>query len=295
MLPRIFSEINNGIWAIHKPFADSYLPLLHSILEGKFQQNDLTFKESEEKIQIRYIHEQGSIYHLSEYGYYDSPEQAPKNSIAVMNMIDVISKYDIGCGGPAGTTTKADLVDRLYDNPNVKGLILNIDSGGGEGYAAKEFSRKIKEDFDKPVKAFVDDMAASAAYYIASATDKIIANSEMAYVGSIGTYVTLADYKGWYEKQGIKIKEIYADKSTDKNKAYYEAIEGNEKTLKEAINIFNQDFLDTVARNRDGLPEEKEWGTGKMFYAEKAWDIGLIDGIATWDEMVAEFIEELNI
>lgn len=304
MLPRIFSDIINGIWAIEKSYADSYIPLLSNILEGKVQTEIKPKGQSEEDFyyenvtrkNLRYFNESAGIYTISDYGDARPPENAPRNSIAILNVIDVVSKYDTDCG-PSGTITKGNLLQRADANPDIKGIILNIDSPGGEGFAAREFSRIVKTT-QKPIIAFVDDLSASAAYWITAATDYAVANSNVARIGSIGTYVTLADYEEFYKQKGIRLLEIYADKSTDKNKAYYDAIKnGDFSLIKEDINKFNEIFLQSVSEMRNGKinPDQKIWGTGKLFDGDYALEIGLIDDISTWEDTIVSFANSLNI
>ena len=294
MNPRILEQVFSGIYAITKPAADAYLPAVTALINGNFNDDQQQYSAERLKNKVRYIHQNAGVYQISEYGVYAAPEDAPDGSVAVVNINDVIMKHDMFCG-PSGTKTKMDILQRIDKTKNIQGAILVIDSPGGEGYAAKNLASYIRDEFQKPIISFVDDFAASAAYYIAAATDQIIANSTMAQVGSIGTYITLADYTDFWKAQGINVKNIYATKSTDKNKPYKDAIEGDTKLLKEDIDRFNQDFLDTMASYReDKLGEESIWGTGKLFYAEDAYKNGLIDAIATWEDTVQSFVQQFN-
>jgi signal peptide peptidase SppA len=298
MLPRIFSEIVNGIWAIEKSYADSYIPLITSLLNGgaviENKSNEEFTAENEQKKNLRYFAQFGGVYRISEYGEAAPPEQAPLNSIAIIDIIDVISKYDTVCG-PSGTQTKSNILKRAEANPNIKGILLNFDSPGGEGYAALALSETIKS-MGKPIISFIDDLAASAAYWLASATNYIVANSPVAKIGSIGTYVTLADYEDFWKNQGIRLISVYADKSTDKNKAYKAALEGDFSLIKKDLNRFNDIFINSIATSRDGkLSDQKEWSTGKLFDADEAMNLGLIDDISTLDETITSFANNLNL
>ena len=299
MLPKVFGEIVNGIWAIEKSYADSYIPVIANIIEGKTNfnahQKGLSFAEENiQKENIRYLYEDAGIYKTSEYGDSAAPENAPRNSIAIINIVDAITKYDTDCG-PAGAQTKSEILQRADANSDIKGIILNIDSPGGEGYAAINLSDTIKK-LETPVIAFINDIAASAAYMIASATDYVVANTEMAKIGSIGTYVTLADYTEFYKLRGIRLVDVYADKSSDKNKAYKSALEGDLSLLKKDVNKFNEKFLQEVRQNRASLnTDENTWGTGKLFSADEAFTLGLIDDIASWEDTVQSFVKSLNL
>ena len=121
---------------------------------------------------------------------------------------------------------KSNILERCYANKNIKGVVLKIDSGGGSGDAMRLMADTIS-DRNKPVVAFIDDNACSAAYGIASGCDIVVANSNTAYVGSIGTYISIADYTEYLKKEGISIIEVYATASKDKNIEVREALKGN--------------------------------------------------------------------
>jgi len=285
-------NILGGIWMIDNEYVANYLPLVTNYLKGdqvKFNSSSsLGREELTDRNSLQLLTPVNGTYKISEYGERAKPENAPENSIAVIEVTDVITKYDQECG-PAGMATKSNLLKRCYQNNNIKSIVLKIDSGGGEGYAMMLLNETIQQK-NKPVYAFVDDFAASAAYGIASACDKIFCNSAMAMVGSIGTYSTIVDFKGYYEKNGIKLHEIYASASTDKNKDFIEALNGNYEPLRSRINQFNDNFLSLVTKGRgENLKSDnKVWGTGKLYNAKEALKIGLIDEISTFDNMISE-------
>lgn len=295
MLTGLFSELFNGIWMIDRNYAESYLPLIANLIKGNIKQED--FSEERKKSLPRYITFENGIHVISDYGSYGNPDKAPKNSIALISMHGPVTYYDQYCG-PSGMATKSELLARCADNPNIKAVILELRSGGGEGYASGKYVRSI-QDFKnkgKPIVAFVEDYAFSAAYEIAAACDWIIANTNAAKTGSIGTFVTIADYKKFWKKEGIRLIEIYAKKSKDKNKDYYEALKGNTGLIQSDVNHWNEIFLQEIAENRgDALrAEEDVWGTGKTFFADKALEIGLIDEISSFDKVVESLETSIN-
>lgn len=239
---------------------------------------------------------QANPYVVSEYGQLNSPEAAPKNSVAIVNFTDTITKYDQFCS--AGAITKANILQRTDANPNVKGTILISDGPGGEGSAARLLNDTINK-MKKPVIGLIDDLAASAHYYFMSACDKLFVNNNQALVGSIGTYITIADYPAYYEELGLKTLEVYADDSTDKNRDYWDAIEymrsdgkkGSLAGIKKLVNTFNNQFLADVKSNRGHALKGKdsEWNTGKLLFTDKAEEIGLIDGVDSLENIIDKF------
>lgn len=286
-------NIVNSIWMIEPGFASNYLPLVTDYLTGKrFQpQSRLSSDEREfsEKNGVLTAEIKNGTYSISEYGHWGSPEDAPENSIAIINITDAITKQDQECG-PAGMITKSNLLKRCYDNSRIKAIALVIDSGGGEGYAMRMMAETISQR-NKPVAAFIDDFAFSAAYGIASACEFVTANSKIARIGSIGTYMTIADFTEYFKQKGIKLIEIYATASKDKNNDYYEAVKGNLEPIRNICNQFNENFLQLIETNRkNNLTADREsWGTGKVYFADEALQLGLIDSIDTFENFLNYF------
>lgn len=271
-------NIFNGIWMIDDSYAANYLPHLIAYLKGHQQ-------PKAEKISPLSIHSQSSSSLLPPEG--DNSEST--NQIAVVSISGPITKHSQFCG-PAGMLEVVEILDACYQSDDIAGIILKIESGGGEGMAMRLLNEKIAER-PKAIVAFIDDLGASAAYGIASGCDLIVANSSLASVGSIGTYMTVVDYTKQFEREGINIIDVYATASKDKNAEVREALQGNTKPLLEMCNHFNENFLTTIEINRDGkLTETREvWGTGKLFFAEEALKLGLIDTIDTFTNTLNYF------
>jgi ClpP class serine protease len=286
--------IINKVWAIDEGFALNYLPIIGSWLKNEPTQaaSPREAAEDHEKFGLRIIPVSAisaTPYKVSEWGYKSAPEQAPKDSIAIIDINGVMTKYDQDCG-PAGMQTKSDLLSRCFANDFITGIILNVDSGGGEAGSMFLLAETLKKR-NKPVIGFANDFACSAAYGILSACDLIIANSEICRVGSIGTYLTLADFSAYYEKLGIKITDIYASASTEKNSEFKQAIQGNVEPLRKMIDVINNKFHALVTSGRgDKLTGDKEvWSKGKTMFATEAKAIGLIDKIDSFDNVLNYF------
>lgn len=277
--------ILSNVWLMEEQYASNYLPIVISYLKGNTQP-----VESKKDDFFRLALSNSSSYEISEYGYDVAPEDAPKDSIAIIDINGVIEKHDQNCG-PAGMITKSRILERCYNINNIKGIVLNIESGGGSGLGMRLLTETISKR-NKPIVAFVSDMAASAAYGIASGADIIVANSDYARVGSIGTYMTIVSYAEKFKKEGIDIIEVYASASKDKNKDYYDALKGDTKAIKKVADTYNEMFLSMVETNRkDKLTKDRSvWGTGKMYFAPEALELGLIDNIDSFSNILNYFV-----
>ncbi len=270
-------------------YAANYLPLVASFIKGEQMTAKPTEVELNKRNSIQFATFPNDVLSVSSNSTGITPENAPQGSIAIINIANAITKQDQECG-PAGMKTKSDLLKRCYANDNINSVVLVIDSGGGQGMAMRLMAETISQK-NKPVGAFIDDNCCSAAYGIASGCDFIVANSNQAQIGSIGTYITIADYTEKFKQMGVNLIEIYASASTDKNKEFFDAIQGNPEPIRAIANQFNEHFLSLIESNRtDKLKADRTvWGTGKVYFAEKALELGLIDGIDTLENFINYF------
>lgn len=284
----LISEIARGVWLINPEIAKGLYPMLHRILLGDIHPiQDIDKFEPENPTYFVNISGNNSL-------ILESPDQQESESlIMVTQVIGPVTKYNQLCG-PMGMQEKAQLLKSADKLDQVKAHVIYIDSGGGEATAARLMADTIKS-LTKPTFAFVEGMAASAAYWIASACSFVCASSPMDRIGSIGTYVSIADYRNYFKQQGIEVTTVYASKSKDKNKDFLEAIDGNTEKLQTLVDTFNDFFLSAVKQNRsDQLDTKSKWDTGEVFFAENATEIGLIDSIATLDNYLLEIHKTLK-
>ena len=179
-------------------------------------------------------------------------------------------------------------LQEAIDNPAVKQVVLDIDSPGGSvagAFDLKDFISEAKEK--KPIYAMARDSMCSAAYLIGSAATEVYA-TQTAQVGSIGVVAMHMDQSEANKKQGVKPTFIYAgDYKTAGNP--HEKLEGDAlEYLKESVEDAYQMFVSAVAENR-GLDEQAIRDTeARVYRGEKAVEIGLVDGIKSYDTLLEE-------
>jgi len=285
------SAILRGKWLIDRSFADSHLPLIQSLISKADFSAGKTDKDGMDTIESERLQKWPTAGSLEAGTFTDSKyksfNDAPENSIAYINISGPILKYGGECGEP-GAQHFTSWIKMANASPKITGILLNIDSPGGMVDGTQSLVDAIKSS-KKPIVAFIDDgMMASAATWIGSAATEIYASQKTDTIGSIGVYCTIYDFKGYFEKNGVKIHEIYAPQSTDKNKDYRDAIEGKYDGIKSELQFIADEFINSVKENRAGklnISKENPF-TGKMYPAEEAMSIGLIDGITTIENAV---------
>lgn len=175
------------------------------------------------------------------------------------------------------------------EDPNIGGIILSIDSPGGEVTGVSEFAQMVFESRGKkPITAYVPGMAASAAYWIASAADEIV-GADTSEQGSIGVVAAYSDDKEAQKKRGIVTHEIVSSQSPNK-RPDISTPEGR-KQIQAVVDDLAAIFVYTVARNR-GVTEDhvmEHFGQGGMFVASRAVDRGMVDRVGTFASVVQSF------
>ena len=275
-------NILNGIWLMEQSEANNYLPLIANFLKGERMaiSEPLPLLNNRNSIQLAAGGGNNNRVPVSD---------APSGAIAIIYIQGAITKYDQECG-PAGMKTYSDLLKQCYASDNISSVVLVIASGGGDGYAMRLMMETISQR-NKPIGAYLDDIACSAAYGIASGCDYICANSALAQIGSIGAFITLMDMSKRFEMLGVNIIEIYATASKDKNKEFDDAIAGKPEAIRAQLDVFVENFIASIEVSRkDALTADRSvWGTGKVWYADKALELGLIDGIDTFENFLNYF------
>jgi protease-4 len=283
---RTVSAILRGRWLLDKHWAESQLPLVLSLLEGK--PTSFVYGDGEEQMKFPFVVNPSTMQQHDAYMSDGSGNaNIPPGSVGIVSITGPITKYDGGCGEPGAIQMASWLAD-MEKRQNISSVVMVVDTPGGEARAANILTSTIKK-MKKPVLSFVDGMAASLGMWLTAASDEVYVSNKLDEVGSIGSFVMFADYRGFWEQKGIKIHEIYAPQSTDKNKDYRDALEGDYKAIEGDLEVLVNEFISYVKTERKGsASHEKKWNSGKMFYAEDAKKIGLIDGIKTFDQVVSK-------
>lgn len=268
---RLIAEILHSPWLIDGDYALGYTAILRSIFSGeKIEGDDYSKKRQNNKA---YILSASTVsrYELNE-------ENIPDGSTAVIPIRGEIMKYPEMCG-PRGTINMVDEIQLADANPKITSILLIVDSPGGQVAHTDLLAAAIKNS-TTPIVAYVEGVAASAAYWIISGASKIIASSELDRVGSIGTMCSFADFKPMYEEEGVVFHEIYATKSTDKNKDFRDILAGKyDDYRKGTLDFLNEKFHESVKSSRANI--SKDVFSGKMYFAKEAIELGLIDEIGT--------------
>jgi protease-4 len=287
----LYRQILKGKWFIHYSYALSLGTLLSNILSGKEMNETRDWNRSQtidlEKAQDRskFPIQAGSS--VSTVSGLKSFDDAPEGSVAIIPLKSVMIKYGTWC--EYGTEEIAAAMLKAAASDKIDAIVLDIDSGGGAVDAIPpmlEAIQKVQTEFNKPVIA-CGDLCASAAYFVASKCNMIIAgNGLSSEFGSIGVMMSFIDMQPYYEEMGVKFHRIYAPESNYKNLSFENALKGDYKMLQEEdLSPLAVMFQNAVKENRGSKLDLKAEGllNGRMFYAADAKKAGLIDEVGNMD------------
>ena len=185
-------------------------------------------------------------------------------------------------------TWTMEQIDQLMNSSSNKAILLYVNSPGGGVYESDELYlklKKYKEVTGRPVYAYMAQTAASGGYYVCMAADKVYAN-RMTMTGSIGVIMSLSDTTELQKKIGIKTENVVSGK----NKAMGNPLTDEQRTiLQDMVNETYNIFVQIVSENRKiNLEETKKLADGRVYTANQAKALKLIDEVGDFDAAVAD-------
>lgn len=276
MLEKHFTDMNKNTfsllssnWLLDEGTKASLMPFLFSIVKGSeiasnaLNPTNFAFSDTATKI-------------ISNSDYNDLTATA--DSVAIISVHHPIFKYDQYCG-PKGTQSIIGVLQEYEKKPNIKGVVLDFNSGGGQASGCAEFFEYVN-NYSKPIVSFTKDILGSAAYYMAAGTDYIISHKHADFIGSVGTMFSSVDTSGALKKAGIEIIEEYSDLSPEKNKLSRTLAAGDTSVLiKDYLNPKALEFHADVKSTRKNITENAL--KGDVFSPADSLKEGLIDEIGT--------------
>jgi signal peptide peptidase SppA len=220
-----------------------------------------------------------------------------RNGVAVIPIIGTMSQRmnlmsDVS--GGASSDLLINDIKAVTQNQKIKGILLKIDSPGGavagtQPLASAVFAaRKIK-----PIFAISEGTMASAAYWVGSAAEKVYSSSKTDKIGSIGVLARHIDRSQANKEAGLSVTTIYAGSYKNIGSDAAPLSDFDRQTIQSQVDSIYRIFVEDVASFRRVSPDQA-MGTmadGRVFLAQDAVNAGLIDGLATMDELISEITE----
>lgn len=190
-----------------------------------------------------------------------------------------------------GTDNIADLINFLADvrdESNVRAVVLRVESPGGSAAMAQELHQAIMKvrDAGKPVVVSMGNMAASAAYYVATAADRIVANPSTL-TGSIGAVSRFLNFAGLAEEYGFSYETVVTGPYKDLGNPTRPMTDDERAVLMELMNDSLDEFVRVIVEGR-GLGEEevRRLADGRLYTGRQAMELGLVDDLGGLEDSI---------
>jgi protease-4 len=178
---------------------------------------------------------------------------------------------------------------KFRDNPNVKAIVLRIDSPGGGVVPSQEiYSEVLKTRTEGRVKVVTSmgNLAASGGYYIAAATDRIVANPGTL-TGSIGVIMELANVRGLMEKVGVQSVVIKSGKHKDLASPFRTMSVEDRAILQTVLDDVHDQFIQAVAAGRAmKVDQVRDLADGRIFTGRQARTVKLVDELGDLQDAI---------
>lgn len=171
------------------------------------------------------------------------------------------------------------------DNAEIEAIALHIDSPGGDANGCDELAQAI---FDarkkKPIAAYISGAGCSAAYWLASATGRVVA-SDAAMVGSVGVVLGITDRKKSDEKRGVTHTEFVSSQSPGKRPDI--ATSEGRARIQKMVDQMGEVFVSAIAKQRGVAREKVHSWQGGVEIGAKAKAAGMIDAVGSFEDVLA--------
>jgi len=270
-------EMNYGLEALGR-----FLFQVEGLKSGVVQKDEI-IREKKALAATRVFFADGSDMMLEDGGGFDGLSEGV---VAHMRLEGAMRLSDGWC--TEGVRSFGMRIDEAGRSENVRGLVLEVNSGGGESVAGTELQNAVRDFVDrgKPVYVYGQQVLSAALRGVLPAT-KIYMSGGSSFVGSVGTMYTVDNRL--LEIVRKNFTDIYARQSTLKNDEFRELVKGNVEPLIDMLSENAQVFIDEVSWWRDIQgSQSEELYAGKTMRAKDGLGIGLIDGVKSFGEVVRE-------
>lgn len=218
------------------------------------------------------------------------------NKIAVIHVEGAIVTGNIGVN-TAGSGDIVKNINKARDDENVKGIVLRVNSPGGDVYASSMITNALEEfqSTGRPVITSMGDIAASGGVWVTTTSEEIWAE-ETTLTGSIGVYSIIPDFSPLEKWVGMNYDGVSMTKAGDVYDMRKGVTEELNTQFKANTDKIYKDFVTRVADNRDmDFSEVLKFAGGRIWRGDTALELGLVDKLGTLDDAVNSLAAKLEL
>lgn len=304
LLTRIAERVINRPLMVHP----DKLPIVLGVLQGRIPLGDISDLRRQAEANIEAMPEAARIAMLgpsasrfvgegverdaSGRAVAGLPYKRTSDGIGIVTVTGSLINRGAWVGASSGETSYEGIkfqVASAASDPKVRSILLDIESPGGEAVGAFEAADAIRAAAkEKPVTAVVNGMAASAAYALASAANRIV-TTPTGMAGSIGVVMMHADYSRFLDAEGVTPTLIFAGAHKVDGNPFEPLSESVRADLQAEVDNFYALFVKTVSAGRKGMsPSAIRDTEAKTFLGKEAVDRGLADSVGTFESALAD-------
>ena len=225
-----------------------------------------------------------SILFLTRFGEKKAFAHGEKIAVVDINGVITSSRYIV------------QQIDNFKEDEDVKAIILRINSpGGGVGPSQEIYREVLRAKEKKKIIASMESVGASGGYYVACASDLIVANPGTI-TGSIGVVMEFSNVEDLLKKIGLRSYVIKSGKHKDIGSPLREMTPGERSILQGVIDSVHGQFVRAVAEGRN-MEESKvrRIADGRIFSGEQAKELGLVDRLGSLQDAIEIAAEMVGI
>ena len=267
------------------PYIDQYLGVW-SMYPPALQ----SFKTLAEQINVNVHLSSQPVAQVASHGS-DIQSVTNTDGIARIDLHGTLLKHSSSFSANTSTVEARRLVRAAKNDPDVAGVLFHIDSPGGTVAGTGDLAKDIRDlQAVKPTMAFIEDLGASAAYWLAAQT-RIVFSNASAVVGSIGVLSVVYDLSRAAEAENITVHVIKAGEMKGAGVPGTEITPEQIAEWQKLVDAFYGDFIKAIETGRNlSQTRVTELADGRVHVGEVAADLGLTDGVRSLDEAMSELV-----
>jgi signal peptide peptidase SppA len=280
-MDNVLKVLDGSVWAITESGMDQ---IMHAI-EGMEHKDVLEAAQVEDATKNRGVLED------KEYKYEDDMYEV-NGSMATMPVYGkMFPRANMMTRLSGGTSTRklGRAIDEVEEREDIDRVMMVFDSPGGSIQGLTNTARKIR-NMETDTVAFAEGMMASAAYFVGSAADRVVASPD-SMIGAIGSVAKIVSRAGKLEEEGYDVEVIRSAEKKAKPNPSEPIDEDSVKEVQKLVDAAHEQFVRQVATNLD-LSEETVSNTmadGSVINGSEAEGTNFVDDVATIDEVMDEF------
>ena len=185
-------------------------------------------------------------------------------------------------GRSTGSESVVRQLEDAFSNPNIKAIVLRVDSGGGSALGSAEINAaivRLKKKYKKPLIVSMGGAAASGGYYVSTSADKIFSD-ELTITGSIGVFTARPNLDSLMKQQKIKVENFKRGENSDIGSFYKQLDDKEIEIIQGIIDYYYDRFITAVSEGRNMTKEEADQvAQGRVWLGTDAFNKRLVDEI----------------